>query len=137
MSESEPIQETVAVPREQLIEHAITLAQEEPSDHYDVWVPDQCEDWSIRDMDVETVDLDTDGTVHIHGTTTDTVSEQVRRATRLNPPEYRNHEVTIRITIELNLAGNLGFGEAYVHVEADEDPLAPPSPDVHAHMYDL
>lgn len=124
------------IPTDVLVQHAKALALE--TGEVDALVPDDCDDWSIQDMDVHNVGVSEDGVVHVHGTSVGTVSERTAKATRWQPAEYENHEIPVEISIELDMTGHSGLGTAYVHAEAaGSDPRKPPEPDINAHRYDL
>lgn len=124
---------TIAVPQDALAQRTIDLALE-VGEYNDCRVPDDCDDWSLKDMDVDYVTTD-GSTVIVEGEVEGSVSEKVLSA-RYNPPgkahpaEYENHDVPIWIRIEWDLEKFAKVGEIQMEAEALDDPSAPPAPDI-------
>jgi len=126
--------DTIEVPREQFANHILPLALEGGV----TW---QCSD-EMRDQLSITELADprhvTDITVdeqyvRIFSEFTKIVSERVARATHLQPPEYKNHNVTVILEVTLHWPTdpkgyNLPVTTALVHQR--EYPTEPPAPDI-------
>lgn len=132
-------EETVSVSASALAQRALDLALE-VGEYDELHVPDACDDWSLKEMEVSSVDAD-GSMVVVEGEVQGTVSEKVRSATR-NPPgaahpaEYTSHDVPIAIRIEWDLSEFACSGEVIISAEALEYPTAEPEPDIDAHRYD-
>jgi hypothetical protein len=145
------------MPAEQLAQHAVQQAYESREEyHWDGVDPDVA-DWSLFDAHDHITSVDEVTTdqryapdfdeadeydepltgLHVVCEQTGYVSERVSRGTRLEPPEYKNHQVPIRVEawwfpLPDQLAPLTG-----IRADQEADPLGPPDPDVHAAMYDL
>jgi len=138
MTDDEP---TVSVPDATLAQRTIDLALE-VGEYDEMWVPDDCDDWSLKDLSVDTVDMKDDTTVVVEGEVTGSVSVKVSSA-RYNPPgkahpaEYERHDIPIWLRIEWDMSKFAQSGEITIAAEALDDPTAPPEPNIDAHRYDL
>jgi hypothetical protein len=137
MTDDEP---TVSVPAATLAQRTIDLALE--IGEYDrLHIPDDCDEWSLKDMDVDTVEMKDESTVVVEGEVTGSVAEKVSSA-RYNPPskahpaEYESHDVPIWLRIEWDMSQFACTDEISIEGEALKDPTAPPEPDIDAHRYD-
>jgi len=126
---SEP---TIAVPTDDLFEHAKALALEHP-DNFDDHT-DESVEWSINDidgyhsMDEQThrhVDEDDETCYIFHCDFEVTVSERVNRATRWHPAEYENRDVEVMVDLILYLSRNNYLGGVDVYAESGPNPFAP------------
>jgi len=119
--------ETIELDKDVVAQHVIAHAREwgvqEDS------TPDGCDNWSLANMTVDGVEVTDDGsTILVYGHDTGTVQELVNGGTRMNPADYRSHEVPVHIDIRYDVTANSGLGAAHTTARTDGDPREPPSP---------
>jgi hypothetical protein len=125
--------DTIEVPRDALVQRTIDIALE-VGQYDDFRVPDDCDDWSLKDMDVDYVTTD-GSTVIVEGLVEGSVTTKVASA-RYNPPgkahpaEYERHDVPIDISIRWDLEKFAKVGEIKLYAQARKDPSEPPAPDI-------
>lgn len=86
-------------------------------------------EWSIKDAHVGNagfMEVDGHAALEVEGMTTGRQSRQVRRSTRLNPPEYKNETVDIGIHVVFHF-DDLGYAD--VRVEQFDYPFEPDVPE--------
>jgi hypothetical protein len=110
--------------------HALRLGfEQDHEEHVDsgVDISFDPEDWSIETVDTT---YESDGTFayEIEAEQSSRQTEKVRRSTRVNPPEYKNHDVTLLATVTFVPEGNNYFGDSRVVIEQMGGIPNPPDP---------
>lgn len=95
--------DTIELPREQFLRHLLPLLVEGGVRwHCSDEVEEQIDYADLADpSNVQTVDVDEDA-IRVYSELQATENERVRRATRWQPAEYRNHDITVHVTFQMS-----------------------------------
>lgn len=86
-------------------------------------------EWDYRDWSIQHVDTK-DGFIEVEATQKSSQSERVSRGSRLQPPEYKNHKVTLRAFARAKWTEDDPLaGECEVHIEQEGGIPSPPDPE--------
>ena len=131
---------------ESLAQHAITMAREEGNftDHAsrrdaasdsppdggraDILVDEDVE-WSLADMTITNAEFAGDNLFVVDGVCESSQSVKVSSGSRTHPPEYKNYDATVEITIAWYPQKNDGFGETELTAFQEGGAPSPPDPE--------
>lgn len=112
---------------ESLATHAITLARED-GNFTDILVDDDVE-WSLAEMEITNAEFAGDNLFVVEGVCESSQSVQVSSGSRTHPPEYKNYDATVEISIAWYPQNNDGFSETEVTARQEGGAPSPPDPE--------
>ena len=112
---------------ESLAQHAITLARED-GNFTDILVDEDVE-WSLADMTIENAEWADNNLFVVHGVCDASQSVQVSSGSRTHPPEYKNYDAIVEITVSWYPQKNDGFSETEVTARQEGGAPSPPDPE--------
>lgn len=86
--------------------------------------------WTIEGVETD------DSSLIVHATQETTQAEQVARRTHHHPAEYKHHDVTIYLSVEVDWSEHALAGETDVYIEQEGGRPKPPEPDIDAYRHD-